>query len=96
MNMSPPDVEMGQLANKLVWNEKWIDSGSLVTCDSYHLTRKNSSFDLDNKMLPNPRGKRIEGRYCDPSKLQNEPVIARRSAPVGRAKIYGHGLVGSG
>jgi hypothetical protein len=29
--------------------------------DNYRLTRKNSSFDLDNKMLPNPRGKRIEG-----------------------------------
>jgi hypothetical protein len=31
MNMSPPDMETGQLANKLVWNEKWMESGSLAT-----------------------------------------------------------------
>lgn len=33
----------------------------LAIFDNYRLTRKNASFDLDNKILPNPLGERIEG-----------------------------------
>lgn len=28
--------------------------------DNYHLTRENASFDLDNKIVPNPLGERID------------------------------------
>jgi hypothetical protein len=33
--------------------------GYLAIFDNYRLTRKNASFDLDNKILPNPLGERI-------------------------------------
>jgi hypothetical protein len=36
MHIPPPGVEMGQLANKLGWKEKWMDSGSLVTITNSH------------------------------------------------------------
>jgi hypothetical protein len=32
----------------------------LAMIDNYHLTRKNASFDLDNKIVPNPLGERID------------------------------------
>jgi len=34
----------------------------LAMFDNYHLIRKNASFDLDNKILPNHLGERTEGR----------------------------------
>jgi len=34
----------------------------LAMFDNYHLIRKNASFDLDNKILPNPPGER---RYSE-------------------------------
>jgi hypothetical protein len=34
----------------------------LAMFDNYHLNRGNASFDLDNKILPNHLGERIEGK----------------------------------
>jgi hypothetical protein len=31
MDIPSPGMKMGQLANKLGWKEKWMDSGSLAT-----------------------------------------------------------------
>ena len=35
----------------------------LAMFDNYHLIRENASFDLDNKILPNHLGERINSRY---------------------------------
>jgi hypothetical protein len=35
-----------------------MNGASLAMFDNYHLTLKNASFDLDNKIVPNPLGER--------------------------------------
>jgi len=46
MDISPAGVEMGQLAKKRGWKEKWKGSTSLATSDNYHLPRENASYHI--------------------------------------------------
>jgi hypothetical protein len=47
MDIPPPSMEMGQLAKKLWWKEKWMDGRLLAKLLSYRCGGKNSTFDLD-------------------------------------------------
>jgi hypothetical protein len=46
MNLSPLNVEMTKMANKLVWHEKLMDSGYLAMTFNYHQTGRNCINDL--------------------------------------------------
>jgi hypothetical protein len=38
MHIPPPGMEMGQLAKKLGWKEKWMDSRSLAMPETYRIS----------------------------------------------------------
>jgi hypothetical protein len=57
--MAPGRSKLGKNGGHL---QTAISAGLLATSDNYPLTRKNASFDLDNKILLNPLGERID-RY---------------------------------
>jgi len=50
MDTLPPDVEMSQLANKLVWKEKCLDSRLLAKPFPYQPAGKTCIYDPDNEI----------------------------------------------
>jgi hypothetical protein len=45
MDLLPQVVKIGQLAKKLRWKEKWLDSRLLASFGTYHQTGENSRYD---------------------------------------------------
>jgi hypothetical protein len=51
MHIPPPGMEMVQLAKKLGWREKWMDSRSLARLVNYPQIGKKSRYDLNMEGL---------------------------------------------